>query len=248
MDTRWKIIPGSSTDRAIEWRVREGDCHTDDIEMAGFSCADVVTYGTNENGFVLMHHPVFPTLRLRPNNTHASYHRFIDEKDRPMLCVNGEPACEKLIRVQIDGVLTLETEAGDLAITRFCFPSTELRAVYELVTVENRGDADVSLSLTCGSHKIEEKRGPMGINVLEVEVLPPKEILRPGEAADCVIAYTGRLANEERDFGSLADIYQNELSDRRANVKRLTAPLRLDTGNDVLDTMFEFAKIRAGES
>ena len=245
MAARWNIIKGKT---AVEWIVKEGDLHTDDIEMAGFSCADVVTYGTNENGFVLMHHPVFPTLRLRPNDTHASYHRFIDEKDMPMLCVNGVPVSEKLIRVQIDGVLTLETEAGDMAITRCCFPSTELRAVYELVTVENRGETDVALSLTCASHKIEEKRGPMGINVLEVEVLAPKAILRPGETSDCVIAYTGRLANEERDFGSLADIYQDELSDRRANVKRLTTPMRLDTGNDVLDTMFEFAKIRAGES
>ena len=248
METRWKIIPGNSLDRAIEWCVKEDDCHTDDIEMAGFSCADVVTYGMNENGFVLVHHPVFPTLRLRPNDTHASYHRFIPEEDMPVLCVNGVPVSEKLIRVQIDGVLTLETEAGELSITHFCFPSTELRAVYEIVTVENRGESEVSLSLTCGSHKIEEKRGPMGINVLEAEVLEPKEILRPGEVTDYVIAITGHLANEERDFGDLAGIYMAELADRRAKVKRLTAPLRLDTGNDVLDTMFEFAKIRAGES
>ena len=245
MKTRWSITQNK---RAIEWRVCEGDLHTDDIEMAGFSCAHVVKYGMDENGFVLMHHPVFPTLRTRPNITTASYQLDIPGENTPRLCVNGERVYERLTRVQIDGVLTLETEAGSIALTHVCFPSTKLRAVYEVVTVENRGDCEVTLSLTCQSHKLEEKRGPMGINVLEAEVIAPKESLAPGETAEYVIAFTGRLANEEKDFCALCDIYTSELEDRRNNVNRLIAPLCLDTGNEVLDTMFAFAKLRAGES
>ena len=67
--SRWTIHP---IENAVVWRVRPGDLHTDDYEMAGYRCAFVVKYGMDENGFVLTHHPIFPSLRLRPNNTHAT--------------------------------------------------------------------------------------------------------------------------------------------------------------------------------
>ena len=40
-------------------------------------------------------------------------------------------------KVTIDGTLIFETKAEGLKIVRQCFPSTELRSVYEIVTVTN---------------------------------------------------------------------------------------------------------------
>ena len=104
---RWNIIRDGN---AIEWLVN--DLHTDDIEMAGFGCAHVVTYGMTEEGFVLEHHPVFPTLRTRPNNTHASYQMAIPADRLPVLLADGERITETLLRAELDGTLYLEPVSG----------------------------------------------------------------------------------------------------------------------------------------
>ena len=89
--SRWHIIRGG---HAVAWDVIPGEQHTDDIEMAGFGCAHVVAYGMTEEGFLLEHHPVFPTLRTRPNNTHASYQMAIPADRLPVLLADGERITE----------------------------------------------------------------------------------------------------------------------------------------------------------
>ena len=244
--TRWNIIRSG---KAIAWDVVPGDLHTDDIEMAGFGCADIVTYGMSADGFVLMHHPIFPTLRLRPNNTHATYQKDIPAEHVPHLIANGEPVTEMLTRAEIDGTLTLFTEAKGLAITHRCFPSTDFRLSHELVTVKNTGIAPVLLETTIGSNEVDQVMGPMGINVLEVFTDFTGVTLQPGETFTYSVTFSGRVANELSDIE--ADGYvdaADELRRRMANIERLTAPMVLDTGNETLDTMFRFAKLRAGES
>ena len=141
---RWTIHP---TEDAVLWTVEPGEKHVDDYEMAGYRCAFVVTYGADENGFVLKHHPIFPTLRLRPNNTHATYQLDIPAEKWPMPALNGEPVREVLRSVKLNGTLEIETESADgaLRILRRCCPSTEYRAAYELLTVTACGEDTVSL-------------------------------------------------------------------------------------------------------
>ena len=138
--SRWHIIRGG---HALAWDVVPGDCHTDDIEMAGFGCAQVVRYGMTEDGFVLEHHPVFPTLRTRPNNTHASYQMAIPTECLPKLLVNGAAICETLVHAELDGTLYLQTTAmdGALALSHRCYPSAEKRWGFEVVTIRKTADA-----------------------------------------------------------------------------------------------------------
>ncbi|MBR4895496.1 MAG: hypothetical protein IKZ41_03635, partial [Clostridia bacterium] len=122
---RWTILP---RENAVVWNVKPGELHTDDMEMAGFGCSVVVTYGVDGQGFVLRHHPVFPTLRLRPNNTHASYQMDVPPEMLPRLLADGEPVTETLCSVKLYGIVELATEAGSLTIRRLCFPSSSRRA------------------------------------------------------------------------------------------------------------------------
>ncbi|MGN1345831.1 MAG: hypothetical protein ACI4V1_03545 [Eubacteriales bacterium] len=238
---RWNITRGG---RAIEWNVAAGDLHTDDLEMAGFGCADIVRYGMTEEGFLLRHHPVFPSLRIRPNNTHASYQLDIDDAFLPRLAADGERISETLMRVEIDGVLRLECTAGTLAVTHVCYPSTELRATYERVTVRNNGASPVRLTATARGGEVNEVMGPMGINVTEVFTDFADTTLAPGAEYVYSITISGRVANEPSVDAIPADEYRARLR----NVERLVTPMVLDTGNQTLDTMFRFAKLRAGES
>lgn len=240
---RWNIIRNGN---ATEWIVRPGDCHTDDIEMAGFGCADIVSYGMTEEGFILTHHPVFPTLRYRPNNTHASYQMTVDDRFLPRIIANGRIAAETLVRVEIDGTLRLEctAEDGALSITHVCYPSAEERASYEAVTVKNNGRAKVELTATNLGGELDQTMGPMGINILEVTTDFTDTTLEVGAEYTYYITLCGRVANEEPASASPAEEYRARLR----NIERLVSPMKLDTGNETLDTMFRFAKLRAGES
>ena len=242
---RWRIHPAED---AIVWDLSWEDRHTDDLEMAGYKCAFVVTYGQDENGLVLKHHPIFPTLRLRPNNTHATYQLDIPAEAWPSPVLDGTPVREKLVRVKLNGTLELETvsEDGTLTIRRCCYPSAGQRAAYELICVTNTGTKAVSLSLTCRGGEVDQTRGPMGINICEVHVqhAPDGAVLAPGEAYTYAVAVTGRTANEAVPSEDAAEAYAQRLE----TIERLTAPMQLDTGNRVLDLMFRFAKLRAGES
>ncbi|MBO7405310.1 MAG: hypothetical protein J6V24_10155 [Clostridia bacterium] len=239
---RWTILP---REHAVVWDVKPGELHTDDMEMAGFGCSVVVTYGVDEQGFVLRHHPVFPTLRLRPNNTHASYQMDVPPERMPRLLADGLPVTETLRSVKLCGIVELTTEAGPLSIRRLCFPSANRRAAYELVTVKNSGGSPVCLEPDRVDRiEIDQTMGPMGINILEIFPDGKPAVLAPGGVYEYSVAITGRLANEAPDPGNAREEYCLRL----AEIERLTAPMKLDTGDPALDLMFRFAKLRAGES
>lgn len=243
MKSRWQIL----TDRCgIAWDCAQGDLHKDDVEMAGLLCADIVTYGTDENGLVLFHHPVYPTLRLRPNNTHATYQMDISDECVPKLYVNEEAVTETLVRVEFDGVLHIHTidERLGLSLTHRCFPSVDKRLSIEQVTVRNEGACPVHLSGKGGNRELNQTMGPMGINVLEVKSTFETFTLAAGADYTYTILFAGHLASEEID----ECVPDEEYEKRMERVRELTSVLALETGDRVLDTMFSFAKLRAGES
>lgn len=247
MDTRWQISENSSK---IEWTVN--DLHTDDIEMSGFKVSDVVTYGMNENGFVLKHHPVFPTLRTRPNNTHASFQTEISYEQYMQFSVSGTAVIENLKKAEISEVLRLEcdTNISDLSTVHTCVPSDSIKASYERIQFFNMGDNAIELSLPVQKTEAARVLGPMGINLIEIsysyEIKTGNGIimLKPGETVSVVVNFTGRSANENICPESFNIVLEN----RKNTALRLTSCLKLDTGNKILDTMFRFAKMRAGES
>ncbi len=238
---RWELIRSG---QAIAWNVAGGDVHTDDVEMSGLGCAQIVTYGMTEAGFLLEHHPVFPTLRTRPNNTHASYQLTVPYDGLPRLLADGNLVKERLIRVEFDGILALFTCENGLEMAHFCFPSTEKRLCFEKITVKNTGKTPVFLEISRPKTRLGREMGPMGINLIEyfTDFLPQK--LAPGQQYSYTIAICGRMAHEPQpteDCGAAMEA-------RYRLVRRLTAPMELDTGNAALDAMFRFAKLRAGES
>ena len=237
---RWNI---TANRLAIEWKLKENELHTDDIEMSGDGCSVIVKYGMNENGFVLGYHPVYPTLRLRPNDTHASFQLDVPDEFMPRMLADGEPIAEKLQKVRINGTLELYTAAHGLEITHICYPSPKSRAAHEKVTIKNVGDRTVELTPTTLGGRITHVLGPMGINIAEVITDVSDKTLEAGESFTYYISVCGRLTDETSDPTPAAD-----LSGRRRRAMELMSPMKLDTGDEIIDTMFAFAKLRAGES
>lgn len=229
---------------AVVWLPKDGAPHLDNLEMAGFGCADVVQYGVGEDGLlVLVHHPVFPTLRLRPNDTHASYQ--LDMPTGVCLYCDGAPLREVPTRFSINGVLEITTEAGVLRICHTCYPAASARASMELLQITNTGTQPVVLTTDTSAQRIvDETMGPMGINIAEIFHNFTETTLEAGASVCVSIQFSGRVAHEDAPVLDGAA----ELEKRRSRIRELTEPMQIDTGNPILDRIHTFSKLRAGES
>lgn len=240
--SRWKI---DRIRESIVWNIDEP--HTDDIEMSGLGASQIVTYGKDEDGsLVLKVDTMYPSLRRRPNDTTATFMSSFEYSDIPHLRLNGEDLGETPVRAVIDGILRLYTRCGSLTVMHCLFPAVRKKASYDIVTVKNTGDEPVELACAAESYSIRsEQMGVYGVIISEVSHNCPESfILMPGETRAYGISFCARLADEEHAETD----YAAELSDRIDAVKRLREPLLLDTGCDIIDTEFSFAKLRACES
>ncbi len=245
---RWNITADC---KALHW-----DCelhpadHTDFIEMSGLYTSAIVTYGICGGELTLHRHLVFPMLRIFPNNTHGSLQCDVPAELVPTVLLDGEALSEYPSAIFLkDGAVSVTSYDGKLLVGHSIFPSVDKAAVCERVALENCGDIPVRLSVTNTDpvtfHRV---RGPLGINLVERTATwdaPADGLLLPGGKATLHIFYTGRVVNQPPV--ALTDTY-DEYAKRVARAEALTTPLTLSTGCDLLDTMFRFAKLRAGES
>ena len=204
--SRWKIESCRRDDRladrvsalhggapySIVWYADKDETHKDDIEMAGRLVSEIVSYGCESGVLSLCHHPVFPTLRTRPNNTHASFQTDIPER----LIPRPDGAAERLVRVRIDGVLTIDTVSDWAEIEHICFPADAVCASFELVTIRNTSDTARTLSSSARTGEAAHTLGPMGIDIIWTESDFTETTLAPGESYTYYIAFRGGIANE----------------------------------------------------
>ncbi len=227
---RWHI---AETKRKIASETFEG--HGDRIEMSGERVSGVIGYAVHGGVPVYTRQFAYPMVRLQPNNTHASYQPECGTE--PVVW----PAAERFERVEFDGVLSVFSRAGDLRIIRRFFPSVRLPVFYEQVEVYN-GGADEAVPQWEQNKRFDIRIACEGYVYAECVSSTPCRPIRPGERLTLVFAYGARYANET--FPS----EKHPLAARRARVRELISEVDLTTGDAVVDTMFAFAKLRAGES
>ena len=223
--------------------------HTDFIEMSGLYTSAIITYGIRDGQTYLQRHLVFPMLRIFPNNTHGSLQCDVPDESVPVISVGERVLCERTERFELgDGILTVKGTFGDIAVTRRLYPSPGKACLCETVTLVNRGEEAARVAASdIGTAQIYRVRGPIALSIVERTATwdaPNGGILQSGETARLSICYTARTPHE---MTPPVDAEAEEEA-RRVRVAELTTPLTLSTGNDMLDTMYHFAKIRAGES
>ena len=236
--------------KQLVWNVEEGQCHFDDLEMSGLYSDYIVSYGVKEDGSLhIAKSCYFPTLRTIPNNTHATFSVQVNcekESDCPWLLYNGAPVTEYPKRFVLDGTLKVysDTEIG-LSVQRCFYPAFDSRNCMELVTL--KADKDMKLTLSKpSSYVYAYGRGTKGVYIARISHSAPEVIkLSKGESFTYAISCSADIANEEYKMPDA----KKELCKRMERVKELCDDsLILDSGNDDLDTMVRFAKLRAGES
>lgn len=244
---RWHL----AQDGGIEWTVAAGAEHQDQIEMSGRQASLVLTYGVHKDGQPFAaHQVVFPSLRTIPNDTHASLSYSFAAGIAPRLYLNGRSARETVLRMHHRGLLTIESILGrqkELRLTRRIFPSTRRPAAFDLYTFRNESAKPVQVGMeeTVQTVTTAAPRGVDGSYLMEARTLDPGvRSLAPGAETTFAIVYTARRQNEptpQWDPGA-------ELKARTVLVDSFLSKLRLETPDPVLNTAFDFAKIRTTES
>lgn len=253
---RWKI----DSDGEIVWEIKEGESHFDHIEMSGFRVSTVLRYGILENGSLsVTRGMVFPLLRTIPNNTHASLMRRVGDDYIPFIHVNGNRLTnEKCEKIKINGLVEVVSKfsmnkGGDaqsddfLQLQRTFFPSVSLPVFCEEYILTNKTGKVLRIEIPEAGAitRTDSAKGVDGVYIIESKLLGQGNYdLEPnGE-----LVFGSYIAGyKENDKLYQIDI-QKEKQLRKDLISELQEKLILETPDQVLNTLFAFAKIRGSES
>lgn len=265
---RWQIDPNGG----IVWRPGNDTPHKDHLEMTGEQISTVLRWSVDEQGaFHAERSLVFPLLRVRPNDTHASLMCRMATNIPSLLAVNTSAVgfnasalqYERVEKVVLDGTVRVfsqwsfnavgagyeevENPAPVLAMERTIFPSPTHAALCERYLLRNIGSQKLEISVPEFTQSVTTpaERGLEGCYVIRAELLDAGvRILQPGDSTVVEALFRAGRAGETPDPIDVG----TELRNRREFVSEVSKNLLLETPDPVLDTEFRFAKIRAAES
>jgi len=248
------------------WNIDERIPHYDHIEMSGEQVSTVLRYGVNADGsFALERSMVWPMLRTIPNNTHGSLmHRFA--VDYPsQLIVNGMSlGNEKVKQIRLNGKLTVVSEFSTgyiktganqkesspiVQLTRIIFPSKDKAMLCERYIVKNISNKKISIVVPAqrASYVTDPHKGVDGSYTMIAAINGKNnqtEYLEPGSTLTFDAFVQAYKSGQQEIF---PDIAQEEIN-RDAFVKEVTTNLEFQSPDQILNTAFQFAKIRGSES
>ncbi|MBQ1958260.1 MAG: hypothetical protein II353_05310, partial [Alistipes sp.] len=210
-------------------------------------------WGIDENAkFELDRSLVFPMLRRIPNNTHASLMLRQKLDVVAQLRINNNNNLKFTTRyVELNGAMTVVEDhkggAYGLEITRTIFPTMERPMMCEHYVVRNSGTVNMALQVPDlqQSFLTDPEKGVKGSYKVSTHVEGAGVYkLKPGDEIEFDLVIQAGLKDEK--FAEV-DV-KSMLAERMAFVQHMDENLVLDTPDDVIDTEFRFAKIRASES
>lgn len=259
---RWEIGP----DAGIVWKPGNDIPHEDHIEMSGERMAFVLRWNIDESGaFHSERSLVFPLLRTVPNNTHASLMYRMATDIPSLLGVNSLVLqSERVEKVSLDGVLNVRSTwaigrnnvgaarrtapVPVLSMQRTIFPSRELPLMCERYVLHNIGAETLEITVPEFSQTVvtNPEKGVEGSYRIRAELLGSGAFaLEPSDS----LVFDAVFQAYREDEKPLRPDIAAELAARRDFVRRqINAKLILKTPDPIIDTEFQFAKLRAAES
>lgn len=243
-DSRWHLLP----DGGISWTTEKLDSHMDHMEMSGFQISSIIHYGLKAGQLDYNIHLVFPMLRTIPNNTHGSLAHTFDGKDRPKLKADGNDLYEYPQNFYIKGYLEVTSMTKlKIEVKRTFFPSTDQAAFIEKVSVKNLSAKTVEIEIPNIEEDIstEASKGVEGTYVISTSTLPAGRVaLSASDSITYAITYAARSLHQRPVFVSS----DYEFLKRSQMIDQTFSDLVLETPDKVINSTFDFAKLRAVES
>lgn len=229
---------------SIVYQAKNGEKFGNHIEMSGFHCSAIVSYGHDKcRNLMIMRHVVFPNLRCYPNKTSSSQ----DYNFKGVTFEVGASLEEKVEKITFDGILSIHTSVGDVKITRELFVSRSLPCLAERITAWNTGSKSVRVKINNNDAEVitpkifghERKQYKIYCEVSTDELQ-----LNADERKTASAFYCGT------DFGDkrLSPDIEQEIKQRREFIDELASTMTVVTPSETINSMCRFAKIRACES
>lgn len=257
---RWSIQP----DGSIEWKIDGRLPHMDHIEMSGEKISLWMQYGVDTSGRSSYTRTfVFPTHRLLPQRTIAHMTYSVTDQELPRILINDRllktgvynaaiqtDQPEKVIFIRQRGIMEVQSEVGrdrTLLLKRSFFPSVSKPVAIEKLVFINTGKQPQKVEMEqlqreSSPAASRTKEGPHHF-IISTQGHGEKNIT-PGDSAVFIISYQATRASEPR----LAANADAEEAARKNRIDGIVSLLKLETPDPVLNTMFDFAKIRGTES
>ena len=237
---------------AIQWNVDKAQLpHKDHVEMSGEQMAFVLRWAINADGALdLDRSLVFPMLRTIPNDTHASLMHRLNTDITSMVSVEEKSLYNEVTKfVEIDGmfrVVSIFDEAVE--VERIIFPSMDKPFMCERYVLKNLQDEEVKVYIPEFNQNITTlpECGVDGSYLISASIQGAGTYkLKSGESLIFDAVFQACRLTEAP---LVADV-DAEYAERRAFVENdIDSALILDTPDQVVNTMFRYAKIRASES
>ena len=242
---RWILLP----DGSISWSIKNGEAHSDNIEMSGRFISVITTYGVDETGELISSKQlVFPMLRTIPNDTRGNLIYTFSSDAVPMIRISNRPVNEQIIRFSLKGILTTTSIINNnINLIREFFPSTDKPLAIEKYTIENTSARNITVDVEDFEKNTRSHRERSVYDIYEISAKTSGAglySLKPGDKLKFAVLFTGRKIS---DPPLVVDI-EKELSKRQKFVDQMFSTLVFTSPDPVLNRMFDFAKIRAMES
>jgi len=241
---RWAF----ADDGGIQWKVKENDSHMDHVEMSGFKISAIVHYGVENGRLKQMAQLVFPMLRTIPNDTHASFIYKIDSDSIRKIMVDGKDLEEFPTGFHQKGILSYSTKTNHgLELKHQLFPSVDNHVFIEIIELKNTSSKAVKLDIP-KTYKSDTTIASKGVDGSFVVAISANKngtyYLRENESFDYAIEYSARLISDEVEYISP----RYELKKREEHIRNTFSDLVFVCPDEVLNSTFAFAKLRAVES
>ena len=237
---------------AVQWNVDKAQLpHKDHVEMSGEQMAFVLRWSIDADGALdLDRSLVFPMLRTLPNDTHASLMHRLNTDITSMISVDGKSLYDEATKfVEIDGmfrVVSIFDEAVE--VERIIFPSMDKPFMCERYVLKNLQDDEVKVYIPEFKQNITTlpECGVDGSYLISASIQGAGTYkLKSGESLTFDAVFQACRLTEALQ---VADV-DAEYAARRAFVENdIDSALILATPDQVVNTMFRYAKIRASES
>ena len=237
---------------AIQWNVDKAQLpHKDHVEMSGEQMAFVLRWAINADGVLdLDRSLVFPMLRTIPNDTHASLMHRLNTDITSMVSVEEKSLYNEATKfVEIDGMfraVSIFDEAVE--VERIIFPSMDKPFMCERYVLKNLQDDEVTVYIPEFKQNITTltECGVDGSYLISASMQGAGTYkLKSGESLTFDAVFQACRLTEAPQ---VADV-DAEYAARRAFVENdIDSALILATPDQVVNTMFRYAKIRASES
>ena len=241
---RWDL-----TSDGIVWNIKSGETHSDHIEMSGKKVSTVVRYKVAEDGALeLSRSVVWPLLRTIPNNTHASLTRRFSIDIPSLLIINGKnPVNEKVQSISHNGLMTIISKFDPgVEIKRILFPSYNQPAFCESYSVKNISSKNLTIEIPelKNVYKTLPEAGVEGSYFPTVKLYNSGTFkVEPEKEISFSVAFIGNRTDED----IFVDV-NKELTERIKFIDIIKNQLVFESPDEVLNKVFQFAKIRGSES